>query len=295
MVGAGSIRLRYLEGGSFTMGDARRKNDAARPHPVSVSGYWIGETEVTQAQWTAVMGANPSEVGGGIGEELPVQNVTWNQVIGFLNRLSESRQYTPCYAYLEDQWQWNHECDGFRLPTEAEWEYAARAGTTTDYPHGNDMNVLCRYGNVSDRTAKRVHASWPSVRCDDHSLHLAPVRTLAPNPWRLYDMHGNAAEWGWDRYSAYPAGPAIDPTGPDKGKNRVVRGGSYITNADGARSSSRGVLSPRQKNGRTGLRIARSEPARPRGGDDAPRELLPQHPRHQDRDADGTMEDQQRP
>lgn len=256
------LELVYLEGGSFTMGARGSTNPNKRPHEVTVAGFWIGDAEVTQSQWTAMMGTNPSDLGAGIRDDYPVQNVSWEQAVDFCNRLSIARQYLPCYAKEAGQWQWQPHCDGFRLPTEAEWEYAARAGTSTKYHYGDGMSRICKYGNVSDRTAEATHPSWSSTSCDDGYLHLAPVEQLEPNPWHLHDLYGNAREWVWDWYGPYPEAAAVDAGGPPQGKHRVVRGGSYRDHPEGARSSSRWFWHPRKRRGYIGFRVARSESGR---------------------------------
>ena len=149
------------------------------------------------------MGKNPSEFKG---ERNPVENVSWKDVQAFIQGL-EAKEGR----------------DGYRLPTEAEWEYVARAGTTSDYSFGNNHSELMRYVWFDDNSGGRTH----------------PVGEKRPNPWGLYDMHGNVWEWCYDWYGAYPDRAAEDPCGPPSGGFRVVRGGGWNYSAGRLRSANR--------------------------------------------------------
>ena len=144
------------------------------------------------------------------------------------------------------------------MPTEAEWEYAARAGTATAYSFGADATNACDYANGMDRAAKRKYPAWTvNEACDDKFADLAPVGHFDPNPWLLYDIHGNVWEWVWDWYGEYQEAPAKDYAGPTRGRERVVRGGSFNSEPWGLRSSYRDVDLPSDAFGVIGFRCAR--------------------------------------
>ncbi|MBK8257848.1 MAG: formylglycine-generating enzyme family protein [Polyangiaceae bacterium] len=126
------------------------------------------------------------------------------------------------------------------MPTEAEWEYAARAGTTTAFSFGNDFNDACQFANGADNSAKQKEPSWTvNEACDDGFAYLSPVGHYKPNPWGLFDMHGNVLEWVWDQYGTYPDQPVADYAGPSDGLGRVLRGGSFRVVPGWLRSSVR--------------------------------------------------------
>jgi formylglycine-generating enzyme required for sulfatase activity len=189
------MELVLISAGTFKMGS--NDSDAyagERPgHTVRITQpFYLGKYEVTQSQWQAVMGNNPSTFTGD--PNRPVDNVSWDDVQEFIRRLN-SREGGTAY----------------RLPTEAEWEYAARAGTTTRWSFGDDASQLGRYAWYEGNAGKQTH----------------PVGQLQPNPWGLYDMYGNVWEWVQDWYGKYASDTAIDPGGPASGSDRVFRGGSW--------------------------------------------------------------------
>ena len=188
-------------------------------HAVTVSAFKISTTEITQEQYQAVMGSNPAKFSGIL--DLPVENVNWTDAVRFCNRLSERAGLAPCYdlqTYLCDFGK-----NGFRLPTEAEWEYACRAGTGSEYNVGGDQASLAR-------------AAWYSSNSE---LRTQQVATKAPNNAGLYDMHGNLWEWTNDNYAFYACGSQSNPTGPARGIYRIARGGSWASAADECRSAYR--------------------------------------------------------
>jgi len=216
-----------IKPGSFMMGcspgDTNCDPDENPLHPVKLTKpYEIGKYEVTQAQWLAVMmGRNPSRFKG---DDLPVENVSWLDAQQFLEKL-------------------NSRNDGYRyrLPTEAEWEYAARAGTTGP-----------NTGPISD-------VAWFNGNSDMHSH---PVGQKKPNAWGLYDMEGNVYEWVEDWYGDYEEDPVTDPKGTPNGPGRVPRGGSWESGPKGARTSNRNMAEPPDRNYNIGFRIARDPVAR---------------------------------
>lgn len=222
------MELVWVEGGTFTMGsnDARgvdKRYESTRPeHTVGVGGCYMGRYEVTQGQWRAVMGENPSHFTGN--DSLPVEQVTWADAQRFVTLLS---QLTGLL---------------FRLPTEAEWEYAARGGNRADgQPYaGCDRNHLPEY-------------AWFCVNSEGHTH---PVGRLKPNVLGLYDMGGNVAEWCSDWMAPYMEAAQKDPRGPKEGDSRVLRGGHYNSTSPGCAVFDRGWYVPTGKTEYYGLRVA---------------------------------------
>ncbi|MCL2005146.1 MAG: formylglycine-generating enzyme family protein [Planctomycetaceae bacterium] len=216
--------FRWCPPGNFMMGN--------EPGEVSVTlsrGFWMLETEVTQGMWESVMGNNPSS---NKGPNLPVTDVSWNDCQEFIAKLnaelkSGGRQ-SPGGTALGDGYK-------FSLPTEAQWEYACRAGTTTAYHFGDTLTQ--QQANFGSRQTRDV-GSYPA------------------NAWGLKDMHGNVWEWCLDWIDYYPRGAVTDPTGPDRGSNRVLRGGSWYYAAEACRSAVQGSYAPAHQNDRIGLRLA---------------------------------------
>jgi len=183
--------------------------------------FYLGKYEVTQRQWQSVMGGNPSGIKGWTN---PVEQVSWEDVQIFI-------------------WKLNQQESGkkYRLPTEAEWEYAARAGSDTAWFFGDDQASLGDYAWFSENSQGNHH----------------PVGKKKPNPWGLYDIYGNVAEWVDDWYEPYQAGAEIDPTGPEFGAARLRRGGSWASTAEECRSDARGGRnSPRTNGVDLGFRLA---------------------------------------
>ena len=225
------LKLVLIPEGSFAMGSV--KYDDEKPvHTVTISkNYWLGETKVTQAQWSAVMGSNPSDEKG---SNLPVENLSWDDCQEFCRKLTERERTAgrlpEGYAY--------------RLPTEAEWEYACRAGTTGDY--AGDLDAMAWYeDNTKDHTT--------GIANKRHS-----VREKRPNAWGLYDMHGSMCEWCADWYAGYPDRNIADPKGPASGTQRVRRGGCLFSTAAQCRSAYRDSAAPNEISGVTGFRLALS-------------------------------------
>ena len=220
--GGATMEFVWIEPGTFLMGSPFEAPEyryaSERPqHPVAITrGFYLGKYEITQAQWTAVMGRNPSYRPG---PDRPVELVTWDAVQSFVRRLNEA---------VDDS--------AYRLPTEAEWEYAARAGTTTRWSFGDDESLL-----------------------DDHAWYIRnndpegpkEVGLKRPNPWGLHDMHGNVWEWVEDWHGPYRSASQVDPAGPASGTHRVVRGGIFNGHGRHVRSAFRGLLEPHL--GRTGI------------------------------------------
>jgi formylglycine-generating enzyme required for sulfatase activity len=205
--------------GSFTMGDANGRPDET-PHQVSVNSFYIDKLPVTQELFERVMGFNPSRRKG---KTNPVEKVQWTHAAQFCNKCSELEGLTPCYNL--DTWNCNFEADGYRLPTEAEWEYACRAGNQTKYSFGDTETDLPGYAWCKANSGGATH----------------PVGQLRPNFWGLYDMHGNVWQWCNDYYAekSYSESPKENPRGPKTGKMRMLRGGAWDCDAEKCRAAYR--------------------------------------------------------
>lgn len=210
------IEMVLIPGGEFIMGDSRGEDDEKPAHKVKISAFYMDKYEVTQKAYEAMMGRNPAKFKG---PDKPVERVSWFGAIQYCNMRSLREDLTPCYD-LEGL-ECNYEADGYRLPTEAEWEYACRAGTGTRYCFGNAPGKLGRYAWFKENASKTSH----------------PVGQKKPNPWNLYDMHGNVWEWCNDYYSEnyYQKNGRENPHGPSTGEERVLRGGSWANGAESLR------------------------------------------------------------
>jgi formylglycine-generating enzyme required for sulfatase activity len=214
-----------IPAGKFQRGsnDSDAYDNEKPVHTVRITQpFYLGKYEVTQGQWQAVMGSNPSHFTGD--PRRPVDNVSWDDVREFMRRLNALEGGAT-----------------YRLPTEAEWEYAARAGTTGRWSFGNEVSQLGRYAWYDENAAGQTH----------------PVGQLQPNPWGLYDIHGNVWEWVQDWYGKYASGTAIDPAGPSSGSDRVYRGGSWRYSARFCRSAFRYYDAPGFRLDNVGFRLLR--------------------------------------
>jgi formylglycine-generating enzyme required for sulfatase activity len=228
-----------IQGGAFMMGspasEAGRWDDEGPQHRVTVGSFYMGKYEVTQKEWVEVMGTNPSRFKG---DNLPVDSVSWYMVIEYCNKRSIKEGLTPAYTVSGTTVTWNRNANGYRLPTEAEWEYACRAGTTTPYSSGSSVDA----------------AGWSSGNSGG-TTH--PVGTKQANPWGLYDMHGNVWEWCWDWYGDYGTAAQTDPTGAASGTYRVFRGGCWVDDAQYLRSAYRYSDSPSIRSSYLDFRLVR--------------------------------------
>jgi formylglycine-generating enzyme required for sulfatase activity len=220
------MKFKLIPAGTFTMGDAGGR-DNQTPHEVTLTKpFKMGVHEVTQAQYEQVMGVNPSEFKGA---NNPVENVSWEDAVEFCRKLSE----LPAEKAAGNV---------YRLPTEAEWEFACRAGTTTKFSFGDDDSELGDYDWYRDNSGRTPH----------------PVGGKQPNAWGLYDMHGNVYEWCQDWYGDYPSGSVTDPSGATSSSLRVLRGGGWDGTAGDCRSARRGRILPSFRSDGLGFRVVRS-------------------------------------
>jgi formylglycine-generating enzyme required for sulfatase activity len=271
------MKFVLIKAGTFRMGSPNGEKDRDEEeleHPVTITKeFFLGMHPVTRGQFRQFVFATghqttaETDTTGGTGwnlakkdwnergpeytwrntgflqtEEHPVVNVSWNDAVTFARWLSrkDGREY--------------------RLPTEAEWEFACRAGTKTRFSFGDDDNVLAKFGNAADQDFRvATGESWGSPFFDGHAF-TAPVGSFPPNPWGLYDMHGNVFQWCEDFDDKYPAGHAIDPHGPSEGSRRVVRGGSWLNLARFCRSAYRFRFFPEDRTCITGFRLALVKP-----------------------------------
>ena len=229
-----------IRGGTFAMGSPAgeqwRSVNEGPQRQVTVSSFYIGRFPVTQAEFFDVMQTNPSHF---LGPNLPVEQVSWLEAIEYCNRRSLIEGLTPVYSVHGNNVTWNRDANGYRLLTEAEWEFACRAGTQTPFNIGTSVDDAAWHsGNSKGRTH--------------------PVGEKLPNAWGLFDMHGNVLEWCWDWMADYPRAAQIDPQGPASGTMRVYRGGSWRFAPHQARSAFRFGNHPHLKIFLTGFRVARN-------------------------------------
>jgi formylglycine-generating enzyme required for sulfatase activity len=293
------MKLVLIPAGEFLMGSPDSDKDAGadeKPrHRVRITRpLYLGATEVTVGQFRKVVEASgvrteaEASGKGGSGwneakgrfehgptytwrnpgfaqtDEHPVVIVSWNDAIGYCNQLSLKEGLTPFYRIVGARVEvpdWA--ATGYRLPTEAEWEYACRAGTTTRYESGDDRETLALVGNIPDGTFKAKYPTWPgpTIAARDGYVCTAPVGRFRPNAFGLYDMHGNVWEWCWDGFQAdyYRGSPAADPLGPSQAAPRVIRGGSWDNWPRACRAAVRHRAAPGLRNCVVGFRLARGQ------------------------------------
>lgn len=240
-----------ISAGTFTMGSPEnerwREADEVQ-HEVTLRSYLIGKHEILQSEYVTLMGNNPSHFKG---DKLPVEMVSWYDAINYCNALSEHEGLTSAYIIVGKNVRWNREANGYRLPTEAEWEYACRAGTTSPFSTGRNITV----------EQSNWYSSYPYIEGEgggSYRRQTTEVDMFEPNTWGLYNMHGNVSEWCWDYYGAYNPQSQNNSVGPATGYNRVARGGGWYDYAKHVRSAYRSVAPPDYTDYKRGFRIARN-------------------------------------
>ena len=233
----------YIEGGIYRMGDTvgGGETDEKPVHSVRVTSFYMDKCEVTQREWRDLVGSGPSNFEG---DELPVEQVSWYDAVQYCNRLSLKSGLEPCYTINGTNVSCDFSKNGFRLPTEAEWEFAAKGGTRSvgyDYAGGNDLAAVAWYGGNS--------RSWTH-----------PVGQKQANELGIFDMTGNVGEWCWDWYGPYSASPQTDPHGPLSGDTRLLRGGSWSPNARYERLPFRNASAPDNRDRTNGFRVVANAP-----------------------------------
>lgn len=250
-----------VEGGTFSMGspdsEAWRSDDETQ-HTVTVSDFYMGAYEVTQAEYQAVTGSNPSAFSG---EDMPVETVSWLDAITYCNARSQMEGLEPAYTIGGQAVTWNRSANGYRLPTEAEWEYACRAGTET--PFNTETSISAEESNYWGHYPYLIEDNYFNqsnleTRPGVYRETTVAVGSFQPNAWGFYDMHGNVGEWVWDYYGDYNIEAQTDPAGPDSGVMRVNRGGGWNDFAKNLRSAYRATLPQDSAVFNVGFRLVRN-------------------------------------
>jgi formylglycine-generating enzyme required for sulfatase activity len=232
-----------VEGGSFTMGspssELNRGGNEGPQHDVSVSNFYLGIYEVTQKEWSTVMETNPSY---NKGDNLPVENITWYEAVQYCNARSVKENLIPAYSINKNVVDWNSAANGYRLPTEAEWEYAAKGGNK------DKVTFLYAGSNTADTVGWHSGNSKESQRGG----------RKAPNSLGFYDLSGNVGEMCWDMHGTYNTAPQIDPHGASSGGYHVGRGGCWYYDVQYLRTSFRAYIDPSTRYLMVGFRLARN-------------------------------------
>jgi formylglycine-generating enzyme required for sulfatase activity len=219
------LKMALIPGGSFVMGSASGKDDERPPHEVTLDPFYVDVHEVTQEAYQSLTGANPSKFGDAKG---PVERIRWTEAAVFCNKRSEKEGLKPCYD--TETWECDFAADGYRLPTEAEWERACRGGTTEPFFFKGGETVLANY-------------AWFRANSGEKSHKVGQKRA---NPFGLFDVYGNVAEWCNDWYDPayYLSSPGRNPVGPAKGAKRALRGGSWASRGKNVSSHARAADNP---------------------------------------------------
>lgn len=250
----GRLEFVLVPAGTFVMGSPASewgsRTDEQQHQVTLTQPFFLAKYEVTQAQWAAITGQHPSFLYDC--PDCPVESISWYEAVAFCNGLSRQMGIAPAYAVVDTMVTWNRSADGFRLPTEAEWEYACRAGANTVFNTGACLSTDQANYLGYDPQKGCAKGMWRGQAVD--------VGEFPPNAWQLHDMHGNVSEWCWD-WHAFPTASAVaDPVGPPAGTQRVIRGGNWHELGRNCRSATRQKAGPGQRFTHVGLRLARSAP-----------------------------------
>jgi len=267
---SGTPEMVLVKGGTFIMGSPVEETNSfydERPqHWVTLSNFYISKYQITQKEWEEVMGDNPSNFAG---DQLPVERISWYDALIFCNKLSMRKKLNPAYriAGSTDPTSWGAApefpdtdaawdaveivkgANGYRLPTEAQWEFACRAGNITPFNVGENVTV-----DQANFDGRYPYKNNPEGIFRETTILVGSFR---PNTWNLHDMHGNIWEWCFDWYGIYTADPQTDPQGAVIGAYRVARGGSWTNSARFLRSAARGSSAPAYREAIIGLRVVR--------------------------------------
>lgn len=252
----------YVPAGRDTLGspagESGHEADEALHAVTLTRALFVSRREVTQGEYAALVGGYPSYF---VGDERPVEQVDWFDAVAYCNALSLREGLAPAYDIDGAAVAWDRAAAGYRLPTEAEWEIACRAGTGTAYCNGSaaaqgcvDDGVLSQVGVfcITDVDGDNLAGGDP-----DGPDGPAEVGGLPANAWGLHDMHGNVYEWCWDWYEPGSAGEGVDPAGPEAGTLKAIRGGGWVSPLEACRSAARSAADPRVSNAGVGLRVVR--------------------------------------
>ena len=259
----GSVKDGFIliNGGTFLMGSPDTENwriDDEMQHEVSVGSFYIDPYETTQKEYMRLMKENPSAF---TGDDLPVENISWLEAIRYANAKSSDAGLTPVYTIGDGGVTWDLSADGYRLPTEAEWEYACRAGTMT--PFNTERSLSAEEANFYGHYPYEIEENYFNnsvleAKPGEYRQTTIAVGSFEPNAWGLYDMHGNVNEWCWDYYGAYDTNIFDNPTGPLSGTRHVYRGGGWNDFAKNMRSAYRGAGPEDMHSYNLGLRLVRN-------------------------------------
>jgi sulfatase modifying factor 1 len=268
-----SLGMKFVRipGGAFLMGSPQsepERSDNESLHRVTITKpFYVATTQVTVGQFAVFTKASGFQTAA---EKEGWAYGAWNAQENKWDRMDGGSWKNPGFAQTENhpvvcvnwhdatafcQWLSQHEGRRYRLPTEAEWEYACRAGTNTAYPWGNNPDDGKGWANTCNQTASNLFNLFPPFKWSDDFLYTSPVATFRPNAWGLHDMIGNTLQWCGDWFTNYPAGSVSDPKGPPDGKERVLRGGAFVYGPRHCRCAFRGRNSPEFRNFYVGFRV----------------------------------------